>query len=152
MRLLGRLPELTACQEALSANRRGATAAVITGPPGIGKTTLWLAAIADCQPPGAVVLRTTGIPGEQAPLANVADLLDPVADTISSLLPGPQASAVRAALGLAPPQTPVTDMLLERAMVGLLRGLAQRASSLRSMTSSGWTGTRGGCLRRPLCG
>ena len=39
-------------------------------------------------------------------------------------MPGPQASALRAALGQALPQAPVTDVVLERALVGLLRGLA----------------------------
>src|SRR5262249_58025255 len=40
------------------------------------------------------------------------------------LMPAPQASALRTALGQISPQAPVTDMLLERAIVGMLRGLA----------------------------
>ena len=59
MTLLGRLAELAACQQALSAGREGAAAAVITGAPGIGKTTVWRAA-AGTQPVGTV-LRTTGL-------------------------------------------------------------------------------------------
>ncbi len=123
MELLGRLPELTACKEALSGDRRYAAAAIIAGPPGIGKTSLWRA-VADSQSGDAVVLSTTGIPGARAGLAGVADLLDPVIDTALPLMPGPQANALRAALGQISPQAPVTDMLLERAIVGMLRGLA----------------------------
>ena len=73
---------------------------MITGAPGIGKTTVWRA-VADAQPAGTVVLRTTGVQGGQAALANLADLLDPVADAVLPRLPPPQADALRAALGLA---------------------------------------------------
>src|SRR5215831_4211341 len=114
MELLGRLPELTACGEALSGDRDHAAAAIIAGPPGIGKTSLWRA-VADCQSSDAVVLRTTGIPGTGAGLANIADLLEPVLDAVLPTMPPPLASALRAALGQISPQAPVTDMLLERA-------------------------------------
>ena len=124
MTLLGRLAELAACQQALSAGREGAAAAVITGAPGIGKTTVWRAA-ADTQPAGTTLLRTTGLQGGQAGLANLADLLNPVADAVLPRLPPPQADALRAALGLAAADVPVTATLLELATVGLLRELAQ---------------------------
>ena len=117
MTLLGRLAELAACQQALSAGREGAAAAVITGAPGIGKTTVWRAA-ADAQPAGTTVLRTTGLQGGQAGLANLADLLNPVTDSLLPRLPLPQADALRMALGLAPAAAPVTAALLERATVG----------------------------------
>jgi DNA-binding CsgD family transcriptional regulator len=123
MELVGRLPELTACKEALSGDRHAAVAAIIAGPSGIGKTSLWRA-VADSQSGDAVVLRTTGIPGARAGLANLADLLDPVIDAALPLMPAPQASALRTALGQISPQAPVTDMLLERAIVGMLRNLA----------------------------
>jgi DNA-binding CsgD family transcriptional regulator len=123
MGLLGRLPELAACRETLSGDRDNAVAAVIAGPAGIGKTSLWRA-VADCQSSSAVVLRTTGILGAGAGLANIADLLDPVLDAVLPVMPAPLAGALRAALGQVSPQAPVTDMLLERAIVGVLRGLA----------------------------
>jgi DNA-binding CsgD family transcriptional regulator len=118
------LAELAACQQALSAGREGAAAAVITGAPGIGKTTVWRAA-ADAQPVGSVVLRTTGLQGGQAGLANLADLVEPVAGALLPRLPPPQAAALRAALGLATVDVPVTATLLELATVGLLRELAE---------------------------
>jgi hypothetical protein len=84
---------------------------------------LWRAA-ADAQPNRAVVLRTTGISGGQAGLANLADLLDPVTDTMLAPLPEPQANALRAALGRGGVETPSAEMLLERATVAVLRELA----------------------------
>ena len=123
--LLGRLAELAACQKVLSSEAGGsAAAAVISGPPGIGKTSLWRA-VADSQPAGVVVLRTTGVPGGQPGFANLADLLDPVADMVLSRLPEPQAAALRAALGLAAAEMPLEEMLLERAMVAAMRGMAR---------------------------
>jgi DNA-binding CsgD family transcriptional regulator len=127
MELLGRLAELAACQEALSGEHGQARAVMITGPPGIGKTSLWRAAadVAAAGLPGrAVVLRTTGVPGAPTALAGLADLLDPVIAAALPTMPPPQASALRAALGQALPQVPVTDVVLERALVGLLRDLA----------------------------
>ena len=93
------------------------------GAPGIGKTTLWQA-VADAQPAGTVVLRTTGLQGGQAGLANLADLVEPVTGVVLPRLPQPQANALRGALGLAAAQAPVTRTLLERATVGVLRELA----------------------------
>jgi len=122
--LLGRVAELAACRGALSADRADATAVVLTGAAGVGKTTVWRAA-KDSAPPGAVVLRTTGLPGGQAALANLADLLEPVAAAALSRLPGPQAGALRTGLGLVSVPAPVTETLLELAVVGALRELAR---------------------------
>jgi ABC-type uncharacterized transport system fused permease/ATPase subunit len=96
---------------------------VITGPAGIGKTSLWRA-VADSQPTGAVVLRTTGLSSGQPGLANLADLFDSVAGMVLSRLPEPQAGALQAALGLAVAEMPLGETLLERAVVAALRGLA----------------------------
>ena len=70
-------------------------------------------------------MRTTGLQAGQAGLANLADLLNPVADAALPRLPPPQAGAMRAALGLAAADVPVTATLLELATVGLLRELAE---------------------------
>jgi DNA-binding CsgD family transcriptional regulator len=102
----------------------GAAAAVITGAPGIGKTSVWRAA-AGSWPAGVVVLRTTGVPGGQAAFANLADLLDPVAWRVLPGLPAPQAVAMRAALGLAAAEGPLGETLLERAVVAALGSLAR---------------------------
>ena len=123
--MLGRLAELAACQKPLSTEGGNAAAAVvITGLPGIGKTSLWRA-VADSQPAGVLVLRTTGVPGGQPGLANLADLLDPAAGMALPRLPEPQACALRAALGLAVAEMPLGETVLERAVITVLRGLAE---------------------------
>jgi DNA-binding CsgD family transcriptional regulator len=121
MRLIGRLAELAACRDALPAGD-GAAAVVIVGAAGIGKTSLWRA-VAESQP-AHVLLRTTGLQRAQAAFANLADLLDPVAGRLLPRLPEPQASALGAVLGRAPAGMPLTETLLERAVVGVLRDLA----------------------------
>jgi AAA ATPase domain len=123
--MLGRLAELAACQKALSIEGgNAAVAVVITGLPGIGKTSLWRA-VADSQSAGVLVLRTTGVPGGQPGLANLADLLDPAAGMALPRLPEPQACALRAALGLAVAEMPLGETVLERAVITVLRGLAE---------------------------
>jgi DNA-binding CsgD family transcriptional regulator len=97
---------------------------VITGPAGIGKTSLWRA-VAGSRQDGTVVLRTTGLSGGQPGLANLADLLDPAAALLLSRLPDPQAAALRAALGLAVAEMPLVNTVLERAVVTVVRGLAE---------------------------
>ena len=117
------------------------------GVPGIGKTSLWRA-VADSQPVGVVVLRTTGVQGGQAGLANLADLLDPVAGMVLPRLPEPQASALRAALGLAAAEMPLGG---DGAGAGGGRlscaAWLSRAWWSPSMTSSGWIRTAAGCWR-----
>jgi DNA-binding CsgD family transcriptional regulator len=125
VRLVGRAAELAACRGVLSADAGGgAAAAVITGAPGIGKTSVWRA-VADSQPAGVAVLRTTGVAGGQAAFANLADLLDPVAGQVLPRLPAPQAAALQAALGLANGKVPLGETVLERAVVAALGGLAR---------------------------
>ena len=102
----------------------GAAAAVIAGPPGIGKTSLWRA-VADSQPADVLTLRTTGVQGDQPGFANLADLLDPVAEVVLAQLPEAQAGALRATLGHAPAETPFTDTLLVQAVVAAIRHLAK---------------------------
>ncbi len=125
MDLLGRPGELAACENALSADAASGAAAIITGPPGIGKTSLWRAVAAGWPRSGTVVLRTTGVPGAGTALSGLADLVDPLTETAIPELPAPLADALLAAVGQAPPRSPVTSVLLERALVRLCRGLAE---------------------------
>jgi len=92
----------------------------------MGKTSLWRAVAAEQQESGTgAVLRTTGVPGAETALAGLADLLDPVTETAVRALPAPLANALLAAVGQVSPRAPVTDVLLERAIVRLCRGLAE---------------------------
>jgi DNA-binding CsgD family transcriptional regulator len=145
MDLVSRVGELAACRDALAASQGRATAALVTGPPGIGKTSLWRAAAAEWaarpgagRPGAGVVLRTAGVPGGETALASLADLLDPVTDTAVRALPAPLGNALLAAVGQVSPQAPVTDVLLERAIVRLLRGLAEADGLLLAVDDEQW--------------
>ncbi len=121
--MLGRLTELAECQHALSAAEDGAAGVVITGPPGIGKTSLWRA-VASSQADGVMVLRTTGIPATRRGFVNLADLFEPVTETMLPKLPKPQAEALGVAVGVSVGEMPLGETLLERAVVAVLRDLA----------------------------
>jgi hypothetical protein len=78
------------------------------------------------------------VPGAETALASLADLLDPVTDTAVRALPAPLGNALLAAVGQVSPQAPVTDVLLERAIVRLLRGLAEADGLLLAIDDEQW--------------
>jgi hypothetical protein len=100
MRLYGRQAEQRAIDNLLARAREGRSAAVVVrGEAGIGKTALldYAAVAAD----GMLVLRAVGIETEaELAFAGLHLLLRPVLDRIEAL-PGPQATALRGALGLS---------------------------------------------------
>ncbi|GID92356.1 AAA family ATPase [Amorphoplanes digitatis] len=100
--MLGRTAERALIDALLTGARGGRSdALVITGEPGIGKTTLIGYAIE--QAAGMRVLTARGYEDEsEIPFAGLADLLRPVLDGLDGL-PGPQAAALRSALALGPP-------------------------------------------------
>ncbi|WP_419996765.1 helix-turn-helix transcriptional regulator [Streptomyces boninensis] len=100
MVLYGRGSELAQLERLLDAARAGESRAlVLRGEAGIGKSTLLEEATERAQAAGMAILRATGAEGERdLAFAGLLQLLRPVADR-ADRLPGPQADAVRAALG-----------------------------------------------------
>ncbi|BCJ48532.1 transcriptional regulator [Actinoplanes sp. NBRC 14428] len=100
--MLGRTAERALIDALLTGAREGRSdALVVTGEPGIGKTTLVKYAIEQAE--GMRVLRARGFEAEsEIPFAGLADLLRPVLSELDTL-PGPQAAALRSALALGPP-------------------------------------------------
>ncbi|AGZ43287.1 AAA family ATPase [Actinoplanes friuliensis] len=100
--MLGRTAERALIDGLLTGARDGRSdALVITGEPGIGKTTLIGYAIENAT--GLRVLTARGWEDEsEIPFAGLADLLRPVLDGLPGL-PAPQAAALRSALALGPP-------------------------------------------------
>jgi len=100
--LLGRAGTCARLDALVHAARAGTSVAVVlTGEPGVGKTTLidHLAGTAD----GMRILRTCGVEAESSlSYAGLADLLAPVLALMSDL-PEPQAAALSAALAIGPP-------------------------------------------------
>ncbi|MBJ7289979.1 helix-turn-helix transcriptional regulator [Williamsia sp.] len=89
----------------------GATAAVvITGDPGIGKTTAWFDVVDTARAQGFRVLAARPVPTESVlPFASLADLLGDIAHDMSSELPDPQRIAIDRALLRIDTTAGVTD-------------------------------------------
>ena len=96
--VVGREDELAAISDFLDAD--GVPCAVVVeGEPGIGKTTVWLAAIEQAEARGVRVLRARPAESEsRLAFSSLADLLGPVLQDVLGELPPPQRRALDAAL------------------------------------------------------
>ena len=148
--MVSRERELASAADAFERIRAGPAALLIEGEPGIGKTTLWRAAVDAARERGFCVLEAR--PAEAEALlshAALGDLLTPVLDPALAGLPPPQRRALEVALLLADPEgEPPDRRAIGIALLATLRGLAARAaSSSRSTTCSGSTPTLRACSR-----
>ena len=106
---VGRAPELAALDEFLGGGT-GSRALVLTGEPGIGKTTLWEAAIGAARERGIRVVSTRASGAEaQLSFAGLIDLLDGVDLRSLEGLPAPQLAALEVALLRVEPDSEPTD-------------------------------------------
>ncbi|OJU80359.1 MAG: hypothetical protein BGO11_10690 [Solirubrobacterales bacterium 70-9] len=116
MELIGRDPELRRLRDFVAGD--GGTL-VIAGRPGVGKSALLAAAVADADP----LLTVTGVQTEIAlPFAGLRGLLEPVLGEVDALPPA-QRRALRAALSLAEPAGPDRGTVLH-AFADLVAALA----------------------------
>jgi DNA-binding CsgD family transcriptional regulator len=124
-RVIGRESELTLIREFVNADapRR---AIVLTGRAGIGKTTLWEAAIELAGERGWRVLATRGSSAEaQLPFSGLIDLCDELASEDLACLAGPQRAALEVALLRAEPtQSPPSAQAIALGFRNLLRTLS----------------------------
>jgi DNA-binding CsgD family transcriptional regulator len=136
--IVGREHELAAVQAFLEAEE-WPRLFVLAGEAGIGKTTLWRAAVEEADSAGYRVLATRPLEAE-AKLAHAAlgDLLAESHDALA-VLPEPQARALRAALLL---ETPASGAVDERAVslgfLGVLRALADEQPVLLAVDDVQW--------------
>jgi hypothetical protein len=96
--LVGREPELEHVEAWTQRLGEGTAALLVDGEAGIGKTTMWAAAVSAARATGALVLTTRPVEAE-LPLgyAGLGDLLGETAPTILEELPEPLARALEAA-------------------------------------------------------
>jgi DNA-binding CsgD family transcriptional regulator len=113
---------------------------ILAGAAGIGKTTLWEAALAHVRETDVRVLSTRGSAAEaKLSLTGVFDLLGPVADTILPELPGPQRAVLEAALLRSEPgRQPPGPRTLATALLTALRTLAQAGPLLVAVEDAQW--------------
>jgi DNA-binding CsgD family transcriptional regulator/tetratricopeptide (TPR) repeat protein len=138
--LVGREEELGRLRDFVAALADGATAAVIHGDAGIGKTVLWRAAIEAAEQSGVNVLLTRSVEAEM-PLAlgGINDLLDRDLADAAEDLAEPQRRTLAVALGLEAPTDETPDRIaLPRAFVACLRALAVRTPLLVAIDDVQW--------------
>ena len=97
--IVGREVELAGIGTFLDAVGSGSAALFLGGEPGIGKTTLWSAAVEEARRRRYVVLSTRAVESDtKLAFAALADLLEPAADDMLPELPEPQRRAIAVAL------------------------------------------------------
>jgi len=104
--LVGRETELAELEAGLRGAVEHGAAFLITGPPGIGKTSLLNAVAAEARSRGYNTLAVTGLEGEaEFPYAGLHQLLQTVMASVDKLAP-PQKAALLTALGMTAGQAP----------------------------------------------
>ena len=137
--IVGREPELAALQEFLDAGRFPSTL-VLTGGPGIGKTTLWEAGIAAARERRMRVLSARPS-GAEARLSFGAliDLFDEVETEALAALPAPQLHALEVVfLRAEPTQEPPDRDATAVGLLNALRALAAREPLLVAIDDVQW--------------
>lgn len=135
---IGRDPELAAIMSALAA--RGPRALVIEGPAGIGKTTVWRAAIQAAADIGWRVLSVRPREIEAGmPFAALQGLLGECLKDVAYVLPEPQRSALDIALLRASPgDLPVERGVVAAATLSAIRALGEKGALLLAVDDSQW--------------
>jgi DNA-binding CsgD family transcriptional regulator len=137
--VLGREAELGAITGFLT-DPGSATALVIRGEPGIGKSTLWLACISLASERGYQIVSTRPAESEaKFSYLGLGDLLDGLADELLEDLPGPQREALKAALLRADAPSDGPDQrTICVAVLAALRTLARSGPLLVAIDDVQW--------------
>ena len=135
--LVGREAELGAVETFLRSERPCAIA--IVGEPGIGKTTLWQAAVEHSRAQGARVLIARPTESEaRLAFAGLADLLADVPDELFARLPEPQRVGLDAALLRAASARPPERRAVGAGFLALLRELAGESAVICAIDDLQW--------------
>src|SRR5918994_2160267 len=138
--MVGRDAELASIRALVAGLSGGASALVLEGEAGMGKTTLWRAGVEAAESAGLRVLRAEPAESETAlSFSGLGDLLDPVLDEALRPLPGGQRSALARAVVLdegegAPPDAHAAGV----ALLNALRGLASTRDVLVAVDDVQW--------------
>jgi DNA-binding NarL/FixJ family response regulator len=135
--LVGRESELGAAETFLASRQPCALA--IVGEPGIGKTTLWQAAVEHARANGARVLVARPTESEaRLAFAGLADLLADVPDQLFARLPEPQRMGLDAALLRAASTRPPEPRVVGAGFLTLLRALAGESEVVCAIDDLHW--------------
>jgi len=123
--VVGRDAELASIRDFVAGISDGASALVLEGEAGMGKTTLWRVGVEEAASAGACVLRAEPSESEIAlSFSGLGDLLDPVLDDALAPLPAAQRGALSRALVLEELEGPPPDAhAVGVALLNVLRAL-----------------------------
>jgi DNA-binding NarL/FixJ family response regulator len=138
--VVGRDAELASVRDFVAGLSDGASALVLLGEAGVGKTTVWEAGAAEAEERGALVLRARPAEGEIAlSFSGLGDLLDPVLDDALGPLPELQRRALSHALVLEPDEETSPDRhAIGVAALGVIRALAEEAPIVIAIDDVQW--------------
>jgi DNA-binding CsgD family transcriptional regulator len=138
--VVGRDAELASLHDFVERVAAGAAALVLEGEAGMGKTTLWRAAVEHAEELGILVLQAQPVESETTlSFAGIGDLLDRVLDTALEPLPAVQRRALSRALALGDEEdTPLDPRALRVALMNALRLLAENQPVLVAIDDSQW--------------
>ena len=124
--VFGRGRELGAVAAFLDGLPSGPCGLLIEGEAGIGKTTVWMAGVADAAARSYLVLSSRPTESEaKLSFAALGDLLDGVVERVLAELPAPQQDALQVALLLKDPAgSPLENRAVCAAFLGVVRRLA----------------------------
>lgn len=138
--VVSREAESRAVGEFLASVPSGPSALVVEGEAGIGKTTVWLAALERAQEAGLRVLSTRAAQTESVlAYSSMAALLGGLGDDAFADLPPPQRLAIDHALLRAGADGPVTDQrAVGAALVSVVERLAEQSAVLVAIDDLQW--------------
>jgi hypothetical protein len=128
----------------------GPAALVFAGEPGIGKTTVLLAAAGRARASSAVVLAAHPVEAEAELGFALADLLAPVVDELLPALPEPQRHALAVVLLLEEPGRPLDRRAVCAATLSGLRMAAARGPVVLAIDDLQWLDASSGILAAGL--
>lgn len=141
--IVGRDGELASIRTFVAGVSDGASAFVLEGEAGAGKTTLWTAGAQLAEEQGVLVLRAEPAESEtNLSFSGIGDLLEPVLDHALERLPAPQRRALARALLLEADEGPVPDPhVIGVAVLGSMRALAEERPLLVAIDDVQWLDT-----------
>ena len=138
--IFGREAELTALASFTAGVSDGASALVLEGEAGMGKTTLWEAGAAAAHDGGLLTLRARAAESEIAlSFSGLGDLIDPVLDDALAPLPAVQRRALSRALLLGDEEgQPPDPHAVGVAVLNVLRALAGERAVVVALDDAQW--------------